>query len=514
MSDPVSGSLRRFSGPLEAASGIVLILLGALIAAYWGSELDRRDAASRLELASSEIVATLDLALDEFLAVRRKIDAGDQPLCSRQSLEYFRRLLFEQQFLRDIGIVRDNHLRCSTVLGVIESPRRNSPPDFRLPSGLEIYAFHPVRISTHYKTMIVQDERANALIDPGLIAGFTSARGIDALYIDPGPESPAHGLFTPASQPPEIVLEERVCSVNHGYCITAGIGPERVHSQSARTISLAILGGGSGLAVFLAMQSLLLRSRDPVMLLRRAIRTGKLQAVYQPLYHLPDGKVFGLELLARWPDAPEHLKGPERFVAEAELHGFVDQLTYCMLSKAAEELGGWLSANPQCNLNINLSAEELESERLPEMLQRCLVDRGMDPGRIVLELTERSFSQPDRQKLDRLIERGFRIFIDDLGEGSNNLLKLLEMPLDGIKISRTFTSGLGSDSPKTDLVRAMIGMAQDQNLTVVLEGIEDEAQHRAACDFTPLIVQGFYYARPMSAAQLLKSGIPRLKPVS
>jgi len=491
----------RSTAPLVA--GMVLIAVGGFAAIKWGMATERSDARARLASTNRQIVERLDLVIDEFRALGRDIAGSDLPSCSSESLEHYRRLLFELEYLRDIGFVRQRTLLCSTAIGVIENPEVSSRPDFVLPGGVQVYAFRPVRISAGQPTMILQADNYNALVDPGLISSLSAARPALTVSVMEGRDS----VRFPLHQQRELqgaLISTNECSPRYGFCVQVDAAAPGMGWKSSRPLGLGVFGAGSGLAVFLLGQSVLLRSRNPVIRIRRAIRRREMRAVYQPIFSMPDGKLVGVELLARWPDAPENLQTAEKFIGEAETSGLIQDLTVMMVEVAASEISDWLIADPARTLAINISASELTGDALPDRLLHCFVEYGILPGQIVLELTERSIATPRRKQLDHLAAAGFQIYIDDLGEGYSSLSYLHHLPISGVKISRSFTSGLGTDSPKVDLVLAMIEVARKRNLAVVLEGIETRDQHIAMMGLGPLHCQGFHYARPMSADDLVQ----------
>ena len=483
------------------AAALILAACGASFAVRWGLATENADAQARLDVANRQIMARLDRVITEFLALRREIEESALPRCSSASLEHFRRALFELQYLRDIGFVSRRTLLCSTAIGVVENPQRSSDPDFVLANGLEIYAYRPVRISAGQSTMVLQAAQYNALVDPGFIASLSETqpvRTVALMATRAGPRFPLHA----ARKGEASTVSRTVCSARYGYCIEAAAAEPGMSLASSRFLGLGVLGSGSGFAVFLFGYTMLTRLRNPLYRLKRAIARRDLEAVYQPIFSMPDGNLVGVELLARWPGAPESLNTAEKFVAQAEANGLIKGLTSLMVDVAGREIGDWLCADPSRTLSVNISASELAGDELVTLLSQRFLDAGILPSQIVLELTERSVATPRRKQLDRLAAAGFQIYIDDLGEGYSSLSYLHHLPLSGVKISRSFTSGLGTGSPKVDLVLAMIELARKRNLGVVLEGIETREQHLEIIALGPLMCQGFHYAKPMSAAEL------------
>lgn len=472
----------------------------AWLALYWSAALDAADARQLLATSNIENVQALDIVLEEFALLTREIESRAATACSPDSLEHFRRYLFTLKHLRDVGIVRDRHLLCSTALGPIDSPVRSSAPDFVLPTGLEIYAYRPVRVSARQPTMVIQTEGINALVDPGLIASLSRRFPIGRTLIHAHGAAEEFELFDHSAAVLNLP-RDRSCSETNGFCLVATAGTSFT-SKPLRKAGLAVLGGGTGLAAFLFGQLLVLRGRSPRTRLRRAIRNRELRASYQPIVIVPEACLQGFELLARWPDAPTGMEGPERFIAEAESLGLIHDLTETMIQTAAIELGDIMRGRPELRLAINVSAFELEDSRLERVLHDNFIARGIAPDQIVVELTERSVASPHRERINRLAEQGFRIYIDDLGEGYSSLSYLHDLNLSGVKISRSFTSGLGTDSPKAELVKAMVELARKLKLDVVLEGIEADSGHAAVLELRSIACQGFHYARPMDIEQL------------
>lgn len=478
-----------------------MVAIGGLVAVNWGMATERSDARTRLASTNRQIVQRFDLVIDEFRTLGREISSTGLLPCSSESLEHFRRVLFQFEFLRDIGFVRNRALMCSTAIGVIENPAPSSRPDFVLPNGVQIYAFRPVRISAGQSTMVLQSDRYNGLVDPGLIRSLSEAGPVRYLAIMEERDGRRFPLHVERDDRGLSIFTVD-CSARYAFCIEAGAAVQA--GSFSRSLGLGVLGAGTGLAVFLLGHSVLSHLRNPAYRLRRAIRRREIRAVYQPIFSMPDGKLAGVELLARWPDAPNPIQSAEKFIGEAEANGLIHDLTMMMVEVSAGEIGDWLIADPSRTLAINISASELAGKALPDTLLRCFIDFGIQPSQIVLELTERSLATPRRAQLDQLAAAGFQIYIDDLGEGYSSLSYLHRLPISGVKISQSFTSGLGSDSPKVDLVLAMIEVARKRNLAVVLEGIETRDQHLAMMGLGPLHCQGFHYARPMSADELLQ----------
>ncbi len=501
------GSTGRLRGPTAWLFLVLLMAAGALAAAAWADRQHRLQLEASLDRATGEALVRIERILDEFRGLATGIPASDEADCSTANLERLRRQLFGLDDLRDIGIVRDRTLFCSTTLGVIADPVPSSAPDLLLADGIELYAYRSVRLSLNRPTMVLQREHMNALVDPVVVEGLSSSPWLDALQIADSARSEWFALYgSPGSRPvgtpaPEALLSVR-CSEPDGLCMR-GLRTVSLPAESMTNdgVGFAVLGAVAGLTVFLLIQLATLGYCTPAMRLRRALASGAIKARYQPVFEAQSGRLVGVETLARWPRGPSFLRAPEAFVSVAETGGLAQRLTRHMIENVADDLGAWLARHPEISVAVNISAQDLEGDGLKDALERHLIPAGVAPGQVVLEITERSLLGV-HAPIQQLVERGYSVHVDDFGEGYSSLAYLHELPLHGVKISRTFVSSLGTDSPKAVLVASMVQMAEQLNLEVVLEGIESERQRRAAVRLGDVFWQGFLFARPMSAESL------------
>lgn len=501
------GSTGRLRGPTAWLSLVLLMAAGALAAAAWADRQQRLQLEANLDRSTAESLVLIERILDEFRGLAASIPVSEEAGCSTENLERLRRQLFGLDYLRDIGIVRDRTLFCSTTLGAIADPVPSSAPDLLLADGIELYAYRSVRLSLNRPTMVLQREHMNALVDPVVVEGLSSSSWLDALQIADSARTEWFALYgAPGSEPegppaPGTLLSVR-CSEPDGLCVRGLRGSARLpESVTNDRMGFAVLGAVAGLTVFLLIQLATLGYCTPAMRLRRALASGAIKARYQPLFEAQSGRLVGVETLARWPRGPSFLRAPEAFVSAAETGGLAQRLTRRMIENVAEDLGSWLARHPEVSVAINISAQDLEGDGLQEALERYLIPVGVAPGQVVLEITERSLLGV-HAPIQRLVERGYSVHVDDFGEGYSSLAYLHELPLHGVKISRTFVSSLGTDSPKATLVASMVQMAEQLNLEVVLEGIETERQRQAATRLGEVTWQGFLFARPMSAESL------------
>jgi diguanylate cyclase (GGDEF)-like protein len=241
--------------------------------------------------------------------------------------------------------------------------------------------------------------------------------------------------------------------------------------------------------------------------LRRTIERQELLVEYQPKVALATGDVVGVEALARWYH-PEHgFVPPETFVAIAETSGSIRALTDHVLRTALRQLGEWRSMGHELSVAVNLSARNLLDEGLCDMIAAALTAASIPPSALTLEITESTLIvDPARTVgvLNRLSSMGVAISIDDYGTGYSSLSYLHRLPVDEIKIDKSFVLGLANDKSDAVIVRSTIELGHSLGLQVTAEGIEDARTWDLLASFGCDHAQGYHLRPPGSAAQITK----------
>ncbi len=268
-------------------------------------------------------------------------------------------------------------------------------------------------------------------------------------------------------------------------------------------------GGLAGLSCAIAVLVSGRKLRSQSHQLRRAILTGKLSVVYQPIVDLESRTILGAEALARWTDEDGESIRPETIVALAEAEGFVSEITRFVVTRAIEELGNIFESRPGFRLHFNLAPSDLADPRLLILLDSRLSDERsglIHAANLAFELPERATSNREIAvaSIRRLRERGHCIFIDDFGTGYSNLAYLTELDVDGIKINRSFIATIGTESVTALIVPQILEVAKALSLQVVVQGIEREEQaHYFAGSVTPILGQGWFFGMPVPARSLM-----------
>jgi diguanylate cyclase (GGDEF)-like protein len=239
--------------------------------------------------------------------------------------------------------------------------------------------------------------------------------------------------------------------------------------------------------------------------LRRALDERELVLHYQPKADLGSGRIVAVEALVRW-QHPEHgLLGPDQFIPLAEATGLVRELTLYVLDASLAQLRSWRDEGIDIRVAVNLSARDLYDLTLPETAARMLVERGVPASSLELEITESVIvADPMRARaiLSRLSEMGVVLAIDDYGTGYSSLGYLKRLPIDQMKIDRSFVMQMADDRNDAAIVRSTVELARNLGLQVVAEGVETAAAwthlKTLGCDFA----QGYYLSKPVPAAEI------------
>lgn len=250
-----------------------------------------------------------------------------------------------------------------------------------------------------------------------------------------------------------------------------------------------------------------LHLRDP---LRRAVATGSVRTVFQPIVDLASRRVTALECLARWEHGGQQIS-PAVFVPLAARSNLLPALTGAVLDRACAQLARWAAAGQEdVRVGVNVPPSVLVDRGFPRVVAEHAHRHGVRPSRLVLEITEDALLQDPptaRDVAHRLHEAGFLLSLDDFGTGYSSLLHLRSIPLDSVKIDRGFTADVDTCPRSQQFLRALLALGRDLGLTVVVEGVERPAQEDVLRELGAGQVQGFLYGEPAPAEDLVLDGL-------
>jgi diguanylate cyclase (GGDEF)-like protein/PAS domain S-box-containing protein len=312
------------------------------------------------------------------------------------------------------------------------------------------------------------------------------------------------------------VLRPRFSLPGWDYAVTASVG---VAVGSASEVDVHDLLRDADTAMYVAKTS----GKDSVRLfapsmheraherfrlqvdLRGALERDELLLFYQPIYEMYDGRLKGFEALVRWSHPTRGLIAPERFIPLAEESGLIVPIGRWVLQQALRQITAWDRRHPSArnvSISVNVSTVQLTAPSLISDVRSELEHSGIAPSRLVLEITEGSLAKDaDRtiEVLEQLRELGLRIAIDDFGTGYASLSHLQRLPVDILKVDKSFIAALSEGGKSRDLLQAILGVGQALSLAVVAEGIEAQSQMTVLQEMGCEMAQGFLVGKPSPA---------------
>jgi diguanylate cyclase (GGDEF)-like protein/PAS domain S-box-containing protein len=268
----------------------------------------------------------------------------------------------------------------------------------------------------------------------------------------------------------------------------------------------------------------MVRRRELQAALEEAVRKSAFELAYQPIVTLADGRIAGLEALLRWPHPRWGMLMPGQFIDIAEETGHIIPLGAWVLRQAITDLARWRGPDPdprQPFVSVNVAARQFRDVSFVASVRKLLDDSGLVPSALMLEITESGLLRRDERITSDLAELkhvGVRLAIDDFGTGYSSLSYLRELPIDVLKIDKSFVEGIASSEQRLALVRGIVEIARTLDIGVIAEGIETEEQRTLMTAMGCRYGQGYLLAMPMpweQAQVLLRSGqglVPDLAP--
>ena len=318
----------------------------------------------------------------------------------------------------------------------------------------------------------------------------------------------AERLLAVVSEP--MSIEQHTVSVGASIGVTLVPADAGTAEQLLKNADLAMYRAkweGRNCVRFFAaeMQTL---ARASVLLeidLRQSVPRDEFEIHYQPQIDLRTGAVAGLEALLRWHRPGSGLLTPQAFLPLAEDTGLIVPINRWVLREACKQAAQWAASGRPVRVAVNVSSATFKAENVRDLVTATLEATGLDPALLELELTESTLLENQREvasDLHGLRRLGVRIAIDDFGTGYSSLAYLQLLPIDRLKIDRSFIQNLDSNVNGAAIVQAVAGIGRSLNLEVLAEGVETAGQLRqvqaAGCQF----VQGYYYSRPLTVEQV------------
>jgi len=240
--------------------------------------------------------------------------------------------------------------------------------------------------------------------------------------------------------------------------------------------------------------------------LRRAVEQEQWMLHYQPLIDLTSAGMIGVEALIRWPEPNGGLVPPGDFIPLAEEMGLIEAIGAWVIDEVCRQDRVWREQGLELDISFNLSPRQLWQDDIADRIVTPILGSGMDPTRVTVEITESTaMTNPDRTLgiLHELHARGLKLAIDDFGTGYSSLARLRYMPVDVLKIDRSFVRELDRDEQNASMVSAMVALASNLGMIPLAEGIETEAEWHALMARGCERGQGFFFSRPVPADEIV-----------
>ncbi len=331
-----------------------------------------------------------------------------------------------------------------------------------------------------------------------ILCGLTTAADIELIV---------ERLVTTISEPYNISGNHAHIGVSIGISVAPqdGYDGEKLLQKADAALYLAKTQGRGTWRFYDAVMDNALRERRSLEAdLRLAIGRNELEVHYQPIYHVAKKDIGSFEALLRWRHPQRGMVPPSVFIPLAEETGLIYSLGEWVLNTACKEVNSWPT---QHRLSVNLSLAQLKPGNFKKILDDCLIESGLAPERLDLEITESIFLEKNTYALNLLQDvrkRGVTISLDDFGTGYSSLSYLGRFPFDRIKIDRSFVQNvLVSDQAKV-VVEAVLLISKRYNMRVTAEGVESSEQLEWLCQANCNEIQGYFIGRPMTASEVLR----------
>jgi diguanylate cyclase (GGDEF)-like protein/PAS domain S-box-containing protein len=355
-------------------------------------------------------------------------------------------------------------------------------------------------------------ERLRAQVRPSDMLARLGGDEFAVLLEDLAPDDAAAlatRLLAVVREPIRLASREAMCTLSLGIATATpgdGVTAEQLLGNADLAMYAAKRAGRNVYQIFdPTMTMTVLEEAQQRADLEHALENEEFLVLYQPVVEMHTQRLTGVEALVRWQHPRDGLLGPYHFIANAEANGLIVPLGRWVLRQATQQLARWRAESPEAaadlKVNVNLSARQFQYAGLVDDVRAAIADAGIDPASLTLEITESmlmSDIESAKETLHSLRRLGVRLAIDDFGTGYSSLSYLKQLPVDIIKIDKTFVDQVDIDADDVALVDAVVGLGQALKMQTVAEGIETDGQwamlRRIGIDHG----QGYLFGRPSS----------------
>ncbi|MCZ4072055.1 MULTISPECIES: EAL domain-containing protein [Rhizobium/Agrobacterium group] len=500
------------------AVGILLAIIGAALpiaAMAWTSwrvavqkELDI------LALVAERSLARADNTFKEAQGALEAIEAAHLPACSDQHIAQMRIVTINVPSIEEIGYFENGVIKC-TSWGRTAGNIAKSHIDYVTSEGIEVTLRIQPGVSHGDQMTSLHLGHHNALVAPSRFVDIILRDGISlALLNDHGQvistqnQPDARVVTALAAQAGRGVSDTSLYSVVKDDGLTAIVlEPRAAMREKLLRELMVLLPIGAFIASFIVgIIVWMSRKRlSPQTELEIAIRNREFVVHYQPIIDLKTNICVGAEALVRWRRPDGTLVRPDFFIPLAEETGLIEPITDQVVEAIIADIGPMLVEDRTLHIAVNLCAQDIKTGRILDFIDQRLTPAGIRKEQIWLEATERGFIDIDaaRITLDKARRAGHSVAIDDFGTGYSSLQYLQGLPMDALKIDKSFVDTIGRNTATSTVTLHIIGMARELGLFSVAEGIETEEQAAYLREHGVDFGQGWLFSRPLPAGQFI-----------
>ncbi|WP_312785691.1 EAL domain-containing protein [Stenotrophomonas indicatrix] len=487
--------------------GTVLAVLAAalpiavMVYATWDRAVSVEQ--QRLHAIAERTLRRTDVSYQEALAALKSAEATTLPPCGAEHIQRMQTLVMTTPSSDQMGYFEGGKLRC-TSWGVFQRDVDQPTPDHVTSDGVgitvdvrpEASGRRPMLSMMYGSYDVLVDPRrfVDVIVDPDVRLALaspdgrllTQQDGMDPALLQQLLREPGEGLDR----------DTLYASARSGEWLAIATAPRTALAATFRQqawlfvpLGLLMAAAGAGLVIWLSMRGEL----------GIAIRRRELYLHYQPIIELDTGICVGAEALVRWQRPDGTQVRPDLFIPLAEEAGMIAAITDLVIENVVADMRELLAEDRSAHIAINLAAEDISSGRALKVISQRMAGSGILPQQIWLEATEHGFLDIDRARTMLAAARraGHSVAIDDFGVGYSSLQYLQQLPLDALKIDKSFVDAIGTESATSPVTPHIIGMARELGLWLVAEGVETEAQLAYLHSQHVQFGQGWLFSRPL-----------------
>ncbi|CCG37317.1 EAL domain-containing protein [Xanthomonas citri pv. mangiferaeindicae] len=495
---------------------VLLVLLSATLPIGLSYYLAWRLALAREEGRLSQLAALsirrTETAFDEAHGILLSMAASRLPPCSPAHLAQMRALVLTSHYIVELGRFQQGRLSC-TSWGQLRNTIPQRTADFVVKRGIAVTTRLLPLANPQRPLMALQLGDYNVLINPDTLADINIPPGLqlaigtpDGQILSSTGTAAEHLLIDPTAkrEPGDLMLSQVLFGRDRrgdwSAVVTEPVAYLRGPLAAARW-QLVPVGIAMALLLVGAVLWVSRRRLSPLARLGIAVQRGEFIVHYQPIIALDSGACVGAEALVRWQQPDGVLVPPDAFIPLAEQSGLILPITDLVVAEVLRELGPTLAADPALHVAINVSADDIKSGRVQGVLAQALRGTGVDSGQLWVEATERSLMDIDaaRATITHLRGAGHTVSIDDFGTGYSSLQYLQGLPLDALKIDKSFVDTIGTHSATSAVTAHIIEMAKTLRLRTIAEGVERQEQLDYLRAHGVDLAQGWLFSRALPA---------------